>query len=64
MSFFLWIDLTSIILDYMNVSYNQDFEAANPNVKQIKKTNKYIILFIANLKIDNFYKKRQTVMPE
>lgn len=39
------------------MSCNQDFEFASPSTKQIKKTSTYLILFITNLKIDNFYKR-------
>lgn len=52
-----------MILDYIYISCNQDFETISCNTKQIKKIDKYIILFIVNLRIDNFYKRYQIITP-
>lgn len=41
---------------------NQNFKTTSFNVRQLKKINKYLILFIANLKIDSFNKKYQIFM--
>ena len=45
------------------MSCDQDFKAASPNVRQVESTSKYLILSVANLRIDNFYKRHQTIMP-
>lgn len=47
-----------MILDCMYINCDQDFKAASPSARQVKKTDKYLILSIANLKIDNFYERR------
>lgn len=50
-----------MILDYIYMSCNQDFEIASFNTRQIKKTGKYLIWFVTNLRIDNFYKRYQAI---
>lgn len=50
-----------MISDCIYISYNQDFEATSSSIRQVKKTGKYLILSIANLRIDSFYKEHQTI---
>ena len=46
----------------MHISYNQDFEAISSSIRQVKRIGKYLILSVTNLRIDNFYKERQTII--
>lgn len=44
------------------MSCNQNFKAVNSSAKQVERIDKYLILSIAKLRIDNFYKKHQTII--
>lgn len=51
-----------MILDCIHMSCNQNFKAVNSSAKQVERIDKYLILSIAKFKIDNFYKKHQTII--
>lgn len=40
---------------------NQNFKAVSPSAKQVERIDKYLILSVAKLRINNFYKKHQTI---